>query len=68
MLETKKLTEKVKSFFQDDKKVKILSAVLIAGIVLIALSEFWPSSGKTKKRGFRFRYNDNAGIYAETGR
>lgn len=50
MLETKKLTEKVKSFFQDDKKVKILSAVLIAGIVLIALSEFWPSSGKTKEK------------------
>lgn len=50
MLETKKLTEKAKSFFQDDKKVKILSAVLIAGIVLIALSEFWPSSGKTKEK------------------
>ena len=50
MVEMKKITEKAKSFFQNDKKVKILSAVLIAGIVLIALSEFWPSGSKDKTK------------------
>ncbi len=50
MIESKKLKEQAKSFFQNDKKVKILTAVLIAGIVLIALSEFWPSGqGKSKE-------------------
>ncbi len=50
MFETKKLKDKTKSFFQNDKKVKILAAVLIAGIVLIALSEFWPSGSRSKAK------------------
>ncbi len=49
MVDSKNLRGKAKSFFQNDKKVKILTAILIAGIVLIALSEFWPSGQKKSK-------------------